>query len=212
MRKKSNKKPNNWNHHIEGQKDTQRVRTEEWRELVPLMVGSYFNHSPSNVTCMYIPYRDSSRFTLCIFCQNFALLCLHIVYCIAWIFSCSYGITMKGSPWSNASWSLKLMKMNISFICCTFLKCTYSMRMFINGINVDRCDEYCKLWKSVTIEVLKNFVKLCFEFKYLQEPIKMNIEKQLWINHDHGFFKMFVGIDCMHYVLQKLFGFLVILI
>jgi hypothetical protein len=102
-----------------GQKDTQPIGTKEWRELIPFMVGSYFTYSPSNVTCMYIPCRDYSRFILCIFCQNFALLCLRIVYCIAWIFSCGYGITMKGPPWSNASWSLKLMKMNISFLCCT---------------------------------------------------------------------------------------------
>jgi len=103
-----------------GQKDTQPLGTKEWRDLVPLMVGSYFTHSPFTVTYMHIPYRDSSHFALCIFWQNFALLCLHIVYCIAWIFSCNYGIMMKRSPWSNASWSLKLVKMNISFLCCTF--------------------------------------------------------------------------------------------
>jgi hypothetical protein len=86
------------------------------------------------------------------------------------------------------------------------------MRMFINGVDVDGSDEYCKLWKSITIEVLKNFVKLCFELKYLQQPNKVNIEKQLQINHDHGFFKMFIGLDCIHYVLKKLSSFLVILV
>jgi hypothetical protein len=39
-------------------------------------------------------------------------------------------------------------------------KCTSSMRMFIYNVDVDGCDEYCKLWKSTTSEVLKKFCQV----------------------------------------------------
>jgi hypothetical protein len=90
MSKKSNKKLDGWNHHMEDKREGQRKvkkmhnpgGTKEGRELVPLMVGNYLTHNPSNATCMHISYKDYSRFTFYIFRQNFALLCLHC-YCIA---------------------------------------------------------------------------------------------------------------------------------
>jgi hypothetical protein len=56
------KKLDGWNNCTEGrregqkkgQKDAQPVGTKEGRELVPLVVGSYLNHSPSNFTCVKI--------------------------------------------------------------------------------------------------------------------------------------------------------------
>jgi hypothetical protein len=42
-------------------KDAQPTRTKEGRELVPLVVGSYLTHHPSNVTCMQIVRSNSNR-------------------------------------------------------------------------------------------------------------------------------------------------------
>jgi hypothetical protein len=41
-------------------KDVQPARTKEGKELVPLMVGSYLTHSPSNVVCMQIMKSNSN--------------------------------------------------------------------------------------------------------------------------------------------------------
>jgi hypothetical protein len=73
------------------------------------------------------------------------------------------------------------------------------MRMFIYSVDVDgwlilHCENQLQL------KCWRNSIKLCFELKYLQQPNKVNIEKQLQINHDCGFFKMFTSLDCMHYV------------
>jgi hypothetical protein len=42
-------------------KDAQPTRTKERRELIPLMVGSYFTHNLSNVTHMQIMTSNSNR-------------------------------------------------------------------------------------------------------------------------------------------------------
>jgi hypothetical protein len=41
------------------------------KELIPLVVGSYFTHNPSNVTCMQIMRSNSNgRFRTSITCQH----------------------------------------------------------------------------------------------------------------------------------------------
>jgi hypothetical protein len=42
-------------------KDKQPTRTKEGRELIPLVVRSYFTHNPSNVTYMQIIGFNSNR-------------------------------------------------------------------------------------------------------------------------------------------------------
>jgi hypothetical protein len=42
-------------------KDTESVRTKEGKELVPLTVGSYFTHNPSNVANMQIVRSNSNK-------------------------------------------------------------------------------------------------------------------------------------------------------
>jgi len=44
-----------------GQKKVKLKGIKERKELVPLMVGSYFTHSPSNVTSMQIMRSNSNR-------------------------------------------------------------------------------------------------------------------------------------------------------
>jgi hypothetical protein len=48
-------------------KDAEPIGTKEGRELVPLMVGSYFTHNPYNVTCMQIVrFNNNRRFKISI--------------------------------------------------------------------------------------------------------------------------------------------------
>jgi len=63
-----NKKTNGQNRHTkdkrkakERPKDTQRTGTKEGKELVPLVVGSYFTHNPFNVAYMQIMRSNSNR-------------------------------------------------------------------------------------------------------------------------------------------------------
>jgi len=57
----------------EGQKKAKRhnpQEVEKGKELVPLMVGKYFTHSPSNVACMQIvKYNNNGRSKTNIACQ-----------------------------------------------------------------------------------------------------------------------------------------------
>jgi hypothetical protein len=57
-----------WNHHTEDKrkvkkrlKDAQPTRTKEGRELVPLVIGSYFTHNPSNVANKQIMKFNSNK-------------------------------------------------------------------------------------------------------------------------------------------------------
>jgi len=55
----------------EGQKMQNPQKPEKGRELIPLMVGSYFTHDPSNVTCMQIVRSNSNgRSKTNIACQH----------------------------------------------------------------------------------------------------------------------------------------------
>jgi hypothetical protein len=60
-KKKANERP----------KDKQPAKTKKRKKLVPLMVGNYFTHGPSNVTCMQImKFNTNGRFRTSITYQH----------------------------------------------------------------------------------------------------------------------------------------------
>jgi hypothetical protein len=60
-------KINGWNHHREDRREGQRkakrhtAHRNQRREQVPLVVGGYLTHSPSNVTCMQLVKSNNNR-------------------------------------------------------------------------------------------------------------------------------------------------------
>lgn len=81
-------------------------------------------------------------------------------------------------------------------------KCTAALRMLAYGITADGTDEYCRLGESTAMLSLKRFVvavRAVFEARYLRQPTREDLEKQISINTDRGFPGMFASVDCMHW-------------
>jgi hypothetical protein len=81
-------------------------------------------------------------------------------------------------------------------------KCTAALRMLAYGISADGTDEYCRLGESTAMLSLKRFVvavRAVFEARYLRQPTREDLEKQISINTDRGFPGMFASVDCMHW-------------
>jgi len=67
-------------------------------------------------------------------------------------------------------------------------------------------DEYYHLGESTRMEAMKCFVQTnitCFQSKYLKQPTQVDLLKQLKINDEHDFLRMFGSIDYMHYRWKK---------
>jgi hypothetical protein len=82
-------------------------------------------------------------------------------------------------------------------------KCIVALKMLTYNVTINACGVYCRLGKSIVMEALKRFckvVKECFETKYLWQPSKADLNKQLQINVDHGYQGMFASLYYMHYV------------
>ncbi len=85
----------------------------------------------------------------------------------------------------------------------SILKCIVALMMLTYGVTTNACGVYCRLGKSIVMEALKRFCKAmreCFEAKYLWQPSKADLNKQLQINVDHGYQGMFASLHYMHYV------------
>jgi hypothetical protein len=65
-------------------------------------------------------------------------------------------------------------------------------------------DEYCHIGESTpAVQSMKRFVsaiRACFESQYLRKPTRVDIDKQLAINEEHGWPGMFASIDCIHWM------------
>jgi hypothetical protein len=81
-------------------------------------------------------------------------------------------------------------------------KCTATLRILAYGTGGDAVDEYCKLSDSTAHEAMRRFVlavRACFEARYLRQPTREDIVRQMDINEKRGFPGMFASIDCMHW-------------
>jgi hypothetical protein len=81
-------------------------------------------------------------------------------------------------------------------------KCTAAIRMLAYGMAADACDEYCRLGASTAQECLRRFViavRGIFESTYLRQPTREDLERQMAINNNRGFPRMFASLDCMHW-------------
>jgi len=59
-------------------------------------------------------------------------------------------------------------------------KWTCTMKMMVYGLATNKSNEYCKIYKNTTIECLKLFVRVIWEFfeiEYLWQPSQDDIEK-----------------------------------
>jgi hypothetical protein len=84
----------------------------------------------------------------------------------------------------------------------TVQKCTAALRLLAYGTSGDAVDEYCRLSESTAMEAMRRFVlaiKACFEARYLRQPTREDIVRQMDINERRGFSGMFASIDCMHW-------------
>jgi len=64
-------------------------------------------------------------------------------------------------------------------------------------------DEYCHVGESTVMQSMKRFVSaihVCFESQYLRKPTRVDLDKQLAINEEHGWSEMFVSIDCINWM------------
>jgi hypothetical protein len=80
-------------------------------------------------------------------------------------------------------------------------KCTAALRMLAYGTSGDAMDEYCRLSEPIAMEAMTRFVvaiRACFEGRYLRQPTREDILRQMGINEARGFLGMFASIDCMH--------------
>jgi hypothetical protein len=85
-------------------------------------------------------------------------------------------------------------------------KCTAALRMLAYGTSGDAMDEYCRLSESTTMEAMTRFVvaiRACFEGRYLRQPTREDILRQMGINEARGFPGMFASIDSMHWVCKN---------
>ena len=83
----------------------------------------------------------------------------------------------------------------------TYQKCTVALRMLAYGIPVDAIDEYARLGESTALEAMKRWmatIHSCFSATYLRQPMRADLERQIRINTNHGFPRMFASLDCMH--------------
>lgn len=74
--------------------------------------------------------------------------------------------------------------------------------MLVYNVVAYALDEHYHLGESTTMEALKCFVQTkiaCFQSKYLKQPTQVDLLKQLKINEEHDFLRMFGSIDYMHY-------------
>jgi hypothetical protein len=81
-------------------------------------------------------------------------------------------------------------------------KCTAALRLLAYGTSGNAVDEYCRLSESTAMEAMRRFVlaiRTCFESRYLKQPTREDIVRQMDINEKRGFPGMFASIDCMHW-------------
>jgi hypothetical protein len=81
-------------------------------------------------------------------------------------------------------------------------KCMAALYMLAYGTSSDAVDEYCRLSESTAMEAMRRFVvaiMACFESRYLRQPTREDIVRQMGINEKRGFPGMFASIDCMHW-------------
>jgi hypothetical protein len=82
-------------------------------------------------------------------------------------------------------------------------KCIVALKMLTYGVTTNACGVYCRLGKSIVMEALQRFCKVVkeyFEIKYLWQPSKADLNKQLQINVDRGYQGMFTILHYMHNV------------
>ena len=74
--------------------------------------------------------------------------------------------------------------------------------MLAYSVLADECDEYVRVGENIVLEAMKQWVTAihsCFSETYLQQQMCVDIEKQMQINNDRGFPRMFASLDCMHW-------------
>ena len=80
----------------------------------------------------------------------------------------------------------------------TLQKCTAAIQMLAYGVPANAYDEYVRLSES-TVKRWVAAIHACFGETYLQQPMHVDIEKQMRINSACGFPGMFASLDCMHW-------------
>jgi hypothetical protein len=70
------------------------------------------------------------------------------------------------------------------------------------GLVADATNEYYRIVESTTMESMKQFcivIQDVFKSIYICQPIKVDIERQMEVNVQKGFPRMFSSIHYMHY-------------
>ncbi len=70
------------------------------------------------------------------------------------------------------------------------------------GLVANATNEYYKIAESTTMKSMKQFcivIQDVFKSTYTRQPIKVDIERQMEVNVQKGFPRMFSSIDYMHY-------------
>jgi hypothetical protein len=81
-------------------------------------------------------------------------------------------------------------------------KCTTTLQMLAYGVPADVCDEYYRLGESTTLEAIKHWIiaiRDCFEAKYLRQPTRVELERQVRTNTDCGLPCMFASLNYIYW-------------
>jgi hypothetical protein len=83
----------------------------------------------------------------------------------------------------------------------TVQKVTTAVCMLAYGEPADRLDEYIRMGKSTTLEIVNQFTRTIvaiYGATYLRQPNSKDIVRLLHVAEQRGFLGMLVSLDCMH--------------